>query len=49
MKIKRAIMNPNLLQQYMDEFQTYAIGVMYGNITIGADIEEEWKDKPVEE
>lgn len=42
-------MKPNLLQEYMDDFQHYAISIMYGNITIGADIEDEWKDKPVEE
>lgn len=49
MIIKKKIMNPKLLEEYMNAFQSYAIQIMYGNITIGADIEEEWKDKPPEE
>lgn len=49
MMIKAKIMRPELFEEYINSFQDYAINIMYGNIVIGADIEEEWKNKPVEE
>lgn len=40
----------DLYKMYAEEFNRYAIDIIYGsNILIGADIEDEWKKESIDE
>lgn len=47
---KSYILQENFYSQYMQAFNDYAMDVLYGgNIVMGSDIEDEWKDVPVDD
>ncbi len=44
------IFQENIYKRYIDSFNDYALSILYGgNILIGADIEDEYKDVPVDD
>ena len=44
------IFQEDIYKRYIDDFNNYALNVLYGNdVLIGKDIEEEWKDIPVDD
>lgn len=46
----RYIFRQDVAKSYVEEFERYALDIMYGgNILIGKDIEDEYKDLPAEE
>ena len=48
--IKSYILKEGLQQSYMQAFNDYAMDILYGgNIVMGSDIEDEWKDVPVDD
>lgn len=50
MLTKRYIFREDLQQSYMQDFNDYAMHILYGgNIIMGSDIEDEWKDVPVDD
>lgn len=47
--IRSLIFRQDMFAQYMDAFNHYAVQILYGgNILIGADIEDDYKDIPVD-
>ncbi len=48
--IDRYIFRENLKKDYVQNFNDYVLSILYGgNILIGDDIEDEWKDVPVDD
>ena len=48
--IKSFILQTDLYKQYVESFNDYALSILYGgNIVIGQDIEDEWKDVPIDD
>ena len=44
------IFREDVFKKYIDDFNRYAIDILYGSqILIGSDIENEWKDVPVDD
>jgi hypothetical protein len=43
--IRSYIFKEDLQKKYVESFNDYAISILYGNITIGNDIEDNYKDK----
>lgn len=40
----------NLEKQYVSAFNDYVMDILYGgNVVIGSEIEDEWKDVPVDD
>lgn len=44
------IFQQNIYKRYIDSFNEYAFNILYGeNVILGQDIENEWKDKSVDD
>lgn len=44
------IFQKDIYKRYIDSFNDYALSILYGgNVLIGADIEDEYKDIPVDD
>lgn len=43
--ISKYIFRPNLVKDYIQDFNRYVVNIVYGNdVILGSDIENEWKD-----
>lgn len=50
MMIRSFILQTDLYKRYAESFNNYALNILYGgNIVIGQDIEDEWKDVPIDD
>lgn len=43
--IRSYIFEKGFEKRYIEGFNDYALSILYGNITIGSDIEDEYKDE----
>lgn len=44
------ILNTDFYSKYVNEFNNYAMDILYGGqVLIGSDIEDEWKDVPMDD
>ena len=48
--IRSYIFNEYMEKEYIDSFNDYVLDILYGgNVLIGSEIEDEWKDVPVDD
>ena len=48
--MKSYIFNKDMEKRYISSFNDYALDILYGgNVLIGSDIEDEWKNVPTDD